>query len=387
MQRLSIDAVNGGHLMALYQQTVRIIQSHLSPSVAALFAEMRYNGQQQTEWWTAREGEVIRFDQLSLSSQQHILQKREGYLQVIAELKELLASRGEQAAVQLLQQLLLTAAQATTYSVGTEPVLTHWTQEQKIVERVAPSLHKVPVRSRKRWPWLVAALLLLLLIPLGLYFFLYLSTPKASLYNAAPLPTAPAPVSAVVRELTHQHPNMDLNPQKDFGRISVNLTWENEQKTKPLDLDIAAFVHLKNGGKYGVEALSHMLGNYERAPYVVLQKDLRNGDQSNNGEWLFINGSHWQDIDEVLIYSFIYSGSHTWQGTDAKITLSIPGQAPIVTRITDDSGQDNVAVIARIKNNLNSIQVQRINRFFPSRQAIDDYYQWGFKWHPGATKN
>jgi len=385
MQRLSIDAVYDGHSMALYQQTVRIIQNHLSPSVAALFAEIRQNGQQQTEWWTAREGEVVRFDRLSLSSQQHILQKREGYLQVIAELKDLLASRGEQAAVQLLQQLLLTVSQATTYSVGNEPVLTHWCQEQKIVERVAPSLHKVSARPPKRWPWLVAALLLLLLFALGLYFFLYLSIPKATLFSAAPLPKAT--VSTVATELTYQRPNMDFTPQKDFGRISVNLTWENGQHTKPLDLDIAAFVRFKNGDKSGVEALSHMFGNYDRAPYVVLQKDLRNGDQSNNGEWLFINGSHWQEIDEVLIYSFIYSGSHTWQGTDAKITLSIPGQAPIITRITDDSGQDNVAVIARIKNNLNSIQVQRVNRFFPSRQAIDDYYRWGFKWHSGATKN
>jgi hypothetical protein len=32
-------------------------------------------------------------------------------------------------------------------------------------------------------------------------------------------------------------------------------------------------------------------------------------------EWLFVNGSQWQDIDEVLIYSFIYEGSDNWQGS------------------------------------------------------------------------
>ena len=56
-----------------------------------------------------------------------------------------------------------------------------------------------------------------------------------------------------------------------------------------------------------------MPGNHDQPPYLLLQEDLREGNDVD-GEWLFVNGSHWQDIDEVLIYSFIYAGTDNWQG-------------------------------------------------------------------------
>lgn len=88
-----------------------------------------------------------------------------------------------------------------------------------------------------------------------------------------------------------------------------------------------------------------MPGNYDQPPYLLLQEDLREGNDVD-GEWLFVNGSHWQDIDEVLIYSFIYAGTDNWQGTNASVTLYVPEQQPITSMLTDSDQRNNVAAIA-----------------------------------------
>ena len=119
---------------------------------------------------------------------------------------------------------------------------------------------------------------------------------------------------------------------------------------------------------------------------MLLQKDLRGGDDQD-GEWLFINGSQWQGIDEVLIYSFIYGGTDNWQGTDATITIYVPGQPPISSMLVNGSELNNVAAIARLKNVDGDLKVERLNSFYRDRQSLDKHYGWGFEWTPGASKN
>ena len=87
---------------------------------------------------------------------------------------------------------------------------------------------------------------------------------------------------------------------------------------------------------------------------LLLQEDLREGNDVD-GEWLFVNGSHWQDIDEVLIYSFIYAGTDNWQGTNASVTLYVPEQQPITSMLTDSDQRNNVAAIARLKAEKGSV--------------------------------
>lgn len=131
--------------------------------------------------------------------------------------------------------------------------------------------------------------------------------------------------------------------------------------------------------------MSKFLGNYDKPPYLLLQQDLREGNDQD-GEWLFINGSYWQDIDEVLIYSFIYGGADNWQGTNATITIYVPDQPPIISTLTDSNQRNNVAAIARLKNVDGNINVERLDRLFPDRKSLDKHYGWGFEWTPGASK-
>ncbi|WP_437609543.1 tellurite resistance domain protein [Erwinia sp. V71] len=406
MQRLTTAAPIDDATLATYEETVAIIHRHMPPSLALLYATARRGTEGNLEWWTERQGLARPLSALSEAEQLTVQNKRQQYQAILAGLIEQLAARGEDKSAQSLQLLLTHSQGLNCYDVGGEPVLINWAIQEQ--ETPAPLIAPVPW-WRRFLPWL---LLLLLLLLLALAWWLYkhythhepvppaqIDTPVAPppALPAPPEPPAPvAPPAPAVKpapparpartELTDKNPSISLEKRKDFGRIRANLTWQQGANLLPIDLDIAAFIRLKNGKKSAVEALSKSFGDYDKLPYMLLQKDLRNGN-SRDGEWIFINGSHWQDIDEVLIYSFIYGGANNWRGTHATITIYVPGQPPIRSVMVDNNRHNNVAAIARLKNVDGNIKVERLNTFFPDREPMDRYYGWGFEWHPGARKN
>lgn len=384
MQRLTRSAPIDDSTLATYEETVAIIHRHLPPSLALLYATARRGAEGHLEWWTERQGLATAQSALSDAEQLKVQSKRQQYRDTVAGLIDQLKGRGEAKPAQALQTLLTHSQALTCYSVGGEPVLINWA-----IPVQAPA---AVVMQRPWWrrflPWLL--LLLLLVVVLLLAFFWWWFTHPAHPSVAVPLTHTPSAAVAEAApkntQLTPDNPSINLEKKKDFGRIKVNLTWQQGQHQDPVDLDIAAFVRFKNGNKSGVEALSKFLGNYDKAPFMLLQKDLRGGDDKD-GEWLFINGSQWQEIDEVLIYSFIYGGTDNWQGTDATITLYVPGQPPISSTLVNGSELNNVAAIARLKNVDGDIKVERLNSFFRNRQSLDKHYGWGFEWKSGASKN
>lgn len=367
MQRLTTAAPIDEATLTIYQETVAIIHRHLPPSLALLYATARRSSEGHLEWWTERQGLAKPFSALSEAEQLSVQGKRQQYQDILSGLIGLLAARGEEDSAHALQTLLTHSGDLSCFSVGGEPVLINWA----IVNKAAPP----PVVSTPWWrrylPWLFA---LLLLLACAWWWFAHRST------------VVPPVVTPASTELTHANPSINLEKRKDFGRIKINLTWQQGNHREPIDLDIAAFIRFKNGKISGAEALSKFLGDYDKPPYMLLQKDLREGNDQD-GEWLFINGSHWQDIDEVLIYSFIYGGADNWQGTDATITVYVPDQPAIKSTLTDGNQRNNVAAIARLKNVDGNIKVERLDSFFPDRESLDKHYGWGFEWTPGASKN
>lgn len=380
MQRLIRSAQINDSTLAIYEETVAIIRRYLPPSLALLYATARRSHEGHLEWWTERQGLATPLSDLSESEQLTIQSKREQYQNTVAGLIEQLQSRGESQPAQALQTLLMHSQELSCYGVGGEPVLINWA----IPVQAAPVAVVPPPWWRRFLPWLLALVLLLLLVLAWLFTCHNRPLHASGLQSEKPAVVAtPSPKNT---QLTQDNPSVNLAKKTDFGRIKANLTWRQGEKKEPVDLDIAAFVRLKNGDKKGVEALSKYFGDYNQPPFMILQKDLRGGD-SKNGEWLFINGSKWQDIDEVLIYSFIYGGVENWQGTDATITIFVPDQQPISSTLVNGNERNNVAAIARLKNVDGDIKVERLNSFFTSRESMDKYYGWGFKWKSGASKN
>ncbi|MGP9635580.1 TerD family protein [Psychrobacter sp. AOP3-A1-26] len=231
-----------------------------------------------------------------------------------------------------------------------------------------------------------------------------INTQKAGSANQTSTPP-PIPVSPSINlskvTLTKNQSSINLKKRDDFGKISVNLDWNqrpNADKSAPkkgilgdlfkqhkaggVDLDVGAMIHLKNGEKTLIQALGDRFGSLQTAPYVCLRADDRTG-QVSGGEWLDINGQQWSQIEEVFIFAFIYEGAPNWAQTDGVVTIHVPDQPPIETRLTEGTGNLPMCAIARLVNQQGSINVERINQYFKGHQEMDKAFNWGFSWKRG----
>ncbi|MDE4455985.1 TerD family protein [Psychrobacter sp. DAB_AL62B] len=229
------------------------------------------------------------------------------------------------------------------------------------------------------------------------------STGQAS--SPPPIPAGNTSASSINLSkitLTKNQSSINLTKRDDFGKISVNLNWNQrpdtskqapkkgllgdlfkQHKAGGIDLDVGAMIHLKNGEKTLIQALGNRFGSLTSAPYVCLRADDRTG-QTSGGEWLDINGQQWSQIEEVFIFAFIYEGAPNWAQTDGVVTIHVPEQPPIETRLTEGAGNLPMCAIARLVNQNGSINVERINEYFKGHQEMDKAFNWGFSWKRGS---
>ncbi|MEZ2686100.1 TerD family protein [Proteus vulgaris] len=212
-----------------------------------------------------------------------------------------------------------------------------------------------------------------------------------------PAPTPPPnTVNLSKVSLTKEKPAISLTKKDDFGKIRINLNWHRESNNsnsgllgglfgskKGIDLDIGAFVELQDGYKSVIQALGNGFGDFNHAPYVELQGDDRTGDVAG-GEWIFVNGREWKSLKQVLIFAFIYEGVPNWSKTDGVVTIHVPDQPPIETRLTEGNNGRGMCAIARLVNENGSIKVERLNEFFKGHRDMDNAYGWGFRWTAGS---
>ncbi|MGE6474525.1 TerD family protein [Psychrobacter sp. NPDC078631] len=218
--------------------------------------------------------------------------------------------------------------------------------------------------------------------------------------NPPPIPASPS-INLSKITLTKNQSSINLKKRDDFGKISVNLDWNQrpqsdkaapkkgilgdlfkQHQSSGIDLDVGAMIHLKNGEKTLIQALGNRFGSLQSAPYVCLRADDRTG-QVSGGEWLDINGQQWSQIEEVFIFAFIYEGAPNWEKTYGVVTIHVPEQSPIETRLTEGAGNLPMCAIARLVNQKGSINVERINQYFKGHQEMDKAFNWGFSWKRG----
>ena len=193
--------------------------------------------------------------------------------------------------------------------------------------------------------------------------------------------------------LDKQNPGINLAKQNDYGTIRINLNWNQKSapqksgllgglfnKNSGIDLDLGAFIRLKNGDKDVIQALGNRFGDLQRPPYIRLRGDDRTGAVSE-GEWLDVNGARWAEIGEILIYAYIYEGVPNWDATDGVVTLYVQGQQ-IETRLTEGNPRHGMCAVARLIND-GGIRVERINRYFGGHKDMDNAFGWGFQWTAG----
>ena len=203
--------------------------------------------------------------------------------------------------------------------------------------------------------------------------------------------TTPSPVNLSKVTLTKASPKISLAKKgASFGEIKINLNWNKRVKgggffssgPRNVDLDIGCLWEMKDGSKGVVQALGNAFGDFDRMPYTRLMADDRTG-ASADGEWLRINGSRWNDIQRLMIYTFIYEGVANWTETDGIVTVYVPDNAPIEVKLDEGASNARNCAIVLIENIGGEISVKREVKYFRDTQEIDKNYGWGLRWVSG----
>ena len=242
--------------------------------------------------------------------------------------------------------------------------------------------------------------------------------------EAAPAPTAapgPAPaqlkvsLSKVTLEKRGDKVSLDKRAGKGFGRIHVNLNWNQsamaakEGASQPpktgffdkliggarpgkgrggIDLDLGCMYELADGRRGLVQALGNAWGDFEREPFIRLDADDRTGAVAG-GENLYINGERFDGIRRALIFSFIYEGVPNWAATDGVVTISAPEQAPIEVRL-DGGGNQMMCAIALIEHRGGTLVVTKLAEYFQqsggtsAHELMDRHFGFGLRWKTGS---
>lgn len=225
----------------------------------------------------------------------------------------------------------------------------------------------------------------------------------------APVPApAPAPkisLSKITLEKRGDKVSLDKGAGRGFGKIRVNLNWNQRPQEAPaktgffakltgggqpkgIDLDLACLYEMRDGSPGGVQALGESWGAYDRPPYIHLAGDDRSGAVSD-GENLFINGDRFDDIGRVLIFSFIYEGVPNWAATDGVVLIEVPNQPPVEVRL-DHGGAQPMCAIAMIENQGGKLQVTKLVDYVSGDGKISGHEvlgtKYGFKlrWRAGT---
>ncbi len=186
--------------------------------------------------------------------------------------------------------------------------------------------------------------------------------------------------------LTKKTPTISLEKTSGYGLINLNLNWyqpASSDKSNRIDLDLGCFIRLKSGKKTIVQAIGKRFGHLNDEPFVKLLGDDRTSSNLES-KWLQINGKKWQEIDEILIFSFIYDGTPAWIKIDALVSLYVPNEPPLEIRLTEGDSANGMCAIARLINQDGAFKVERINQYFSSHAMLDKAFDWGFRWVKGS---
>lgn len=178
-----------------------------------------------------------------------------------------------------------------------------------------------------------------------------------------------------------------------FGEIVINLNWNQGSSTGKgffarltgstgIDLDLGCLYKLRNGQAGAVQALGNAFGSLQQPPYIQLMGDDRTG-AATEGEFLHINGRHWDALEKVLVYAFIYQGVPNWSATDAVITIRTPDQPTLEVRLDSHRNDQNMCALALLENSQGNLKVTKLIEYFRDHAVMDQAHGFGLRWVAG----
>ncbi|MGP8289228.1 TerD family protein [Vreelandella zhanjiangensis] len=226
-------------------------------------------------------------------------------------------------------------------------------------------------------------------------------TPAPSPIPPAPAPAEPPAKSSInLSKITLAKKGDTISLEKKattFGKIHINLNWDQTsgggnkgflgsllgKSSGGIDLDLGCMFEFKDGSKGIVQALGKSFGHLDRPPYIFLDGDDRTGS-INQGENLYINGKHWEDIKRVLVFAFIYEGVANWAQTNGRVSIKAPDQPEIEIRMDASGKNQNFCVIAMLENRNGALSISKEVNYFNGHKLADQNYGFGFQWRAGS---
>ncbi len=132
--------------------------------------------------------------------------------------------------------------------------------------------------------------------------------------------------------------------------------------SKGIILDRGAFVELQDGYKSVIQALGNA--------FVIIAMNRMFSSRAMTGRVMYqtasgcismdVNGS----ISASRFTPLFIEGVPSWDKTDGVVTIHVPDQPPIETRLTEGENRRTLCAIARLVNENGAIKVERINQYF-----------------------
>ncbi len=175
-----------------------------------------------------------------------------------------------------------------------------------------------------------------------------------------------------------------------LGEIVINLNWNQPSNTgfmrkffnRGIDLDLACLYELKDGEIGAIQALGNHFGEFHYPPYIELDGDDRTGSIIG-GETIRVNGKFINEIERILIFTFIYSGAADWQEAKGVVTVKCPGNPDLIVRMDEYGSNKPTCAIALLENIGGTFSIEKIVNFYYDSQEMDDDFDWGLQWIAG----
>ncbi len=192
-----------------------------------------------------------------------------------------------------------------------------------------------------------------------------------------------------------------ISPGADgFEEILIGVRWDQlveddnsflgailgRKKTQDVDLDIGCLYELQDGTRGAIQAFGEKWGCYDRAPFISLSGDEREGDEEGYDEVLHVNGAHWGEIKRMLIYLYIYKGTPNWSKVNPRVMVDVPGEQDLYVTLGAHEDHLDLCAIGGVENIRGGIKLTNYTEYFPGHEEMDRAFGYGLPWVDGNKR-
>jgi len=181
--------------------------------------------------------------------------------------------------------------------------------------------------------------------------------------------------------------NVKPSRSKKSGGFLNSLLGGNKSsvpKHKGVDLDLGCLYELKNGERGAIQAFGDLYGKKNEAPYIELSGDELTGDAEGEDEVILVNGSHWNEIKQIIIYIYIYSGASNWEAVKPQVQVRVPGEQPMIVSLHARREELALCAVAGLENIREGIKMTNFMEYFPGHAEMDRAFGFGLEWDEGT---